>query len=93
MAGAYQVAPPPAPLLGRVGDLPPSCSAGDYPWDGAEICASFEGGMAAISTTLRALLRSGDIVLHSVPVYGGTDYPPNHLHLSPWRSRLQWCGL
>ncbi|MEZ4221390.1 MAG: cystathionine gamma-synthase family protein [Polyangiaceae bacterium] len=43
-------------------------------WDGAEACASFESGMAAISTTLLALLRPGDIVLHSVPVYGGTDY-------------------
>ncbi|HEB54022.1 MAG TPA: cystathionine gamma-synthase family protein, partial [bacterium] len=43
-------------------------------WDGAEACASFESGMAAISTTMFALLRPGDIVLHSVPVYGGTDY-------------------
>ena len=43
-------------------------------WDGADTCASFESGMAAISTTLLALLRPGDIVLHSVPVYGGTDY-------------------
>ncbi|MCB9876521.1 MAG: cystathionine gamma-synthase family protein [Planctomycetes bacterium] len=43
-------------------------------WDGAEACASFESGMAAIATTLLAMLRPGDVVLHSVPVYGGTDY-------------------
>ena len=43
-------------------------------WENAEQCASFESGMAAIATTLLALLKPGDVVLHSVPVYGGTDY-------------------
>jgi methionine-gamma-lyase len=43
-------------------------------WDEAESCASFESGMAAIATTLFAFLRPGDVVLHSVPVYGGTDF-------------------
>jgi len=52
-------------------------------WDGAEACASFESGMAAIATTLLALLRPGDVVLHSVPVYGGTDYLLYHI-LAAW---------
>ncbi|RTQ50821.1 cystathionine gamma-synthase family protein [Hymenobacter gummosus] len=43
-------------------------------WDGAEDAAAFASGMAAISTTLLALLRPGDVVLHSEPVYGGTDF-------------------
>ncbi len=43
-------------------------------WDGAEEAASFASGMAAISTTLLALLQPGDVVLHSEPVYGGTDF-------------------
>ncbi|MDO7876165.1 cystathionine gamma-synthase family protein [Hymenobacter sp. ASUV-10] len=43
-------------------------------WDGAEDAASFASGMAAISTTLLALLKPGDVVLHSEPVYGGSDY-------------------
>ena len=43
-------------------------------WDGAESSAVFESGMSAISTTLWTFLRPGDVVLHSEPVYGGTDY-------------------
>ncbi|UYZ57614.1 cystathionine gamma-synthase family protein [Hymenobacter latericus] len=43
-------------------------------WDGAEDAASFASGMAAISTSLLALLKPGDVVLHSEPVYGGTDF-------------------
>ncbi|TGE27975.1 cystathionine gamma-synthase family protein [Hymenobacter metallicola] len=43
-------------------------------WDGAEEAASFASGMAAISTTLLALLQPGDVVLHSEPVYGGSDF-------------------
>jgi methionine-gamma-lyase len=35
--------------------------------------------MAAISTTLLRFLRPGDIVLHSEPVYGGTDYLLKHV--------------
>ncbi|GAB3825653.1 hypothetical protein GCM10028895_35520 [Pontibacter rugosus] len=30
--------------------------------------------MAAISTTLLALLKPGDVILHSEPIYGGSDY-------------------
>lgn len=43
-------------------------------WDGAERAAAFESGMAAISTTLLTHLRPGDVVLHSQPLYGGTDH-------------------
>lgn len=43
-------------------------------WDGAERCAVFESGMAAITTTLLELLSPGDVLLHSEPVYGGTDH-------------------
>ncbi len=42
-------------------------------WDQAEHAAVFASGMAAISTTLFALLRAGDTVLHSRPLYGGTE--------------------
>ncbi|NWG20693.1 MAG: cystathionine gamma-synthase family protein [Chloroflexi bacterium] len=43
-------------------------------WDEAEAAAVFASGMAAISTTLLTFLRPGDVLLHSEPVYGGTDY-------------------
>jgi len=43
-------------------------------WDGAESCAVFNTGMAAIATTLMALVHPGDIVLYSTPLYGGTDH-------------------
>lgn len=48
-------------------------------WDDAEACAVFSSGMAAISTTLLRFLGPGDIVLHSEPVYGGTDYLLKHV--------------
>jgi methionine-gamma-lyase len=41
--------------------------------DGAEAAAGFCSGMAAISTVLMAHLKPGDTVLHSLPLYGGTD--------------------
>lgn len=43
-------------------------------WDEAESAAVFASGMAAISTTILTFLRPGDVVLHSEPVYGGTDF-------------------
>jgi len=46
---------------------------------GAVEAASFTSGMAAITTTLLALLRPGDVVLHTRPVYGGTDHVLRHL--------------
>lgn len=42
-------------------------------WDEAERAAVFASGMAAISTTLLAFLRPGDVILHSRPLYGGTE--------------------
>jgi methionine-gamma-lyase len=42
-------------------------------WDQAERSAVFASGMAAISTTMFAFLRPGDTVLHSRPLYGGTE--------------------
>ncbi len=48
-------------------------------WDGAEEAAVFSSGMAAISTTLLSHLRPGDIVIHSEPVYGGTDFLLKHV--------------
>lgn len=43
-------------------------------WDDADDCAVFESGMAAISTVLLEFLKPGDLLLHSTPVYGGTDH-------------------
>lgn len=43
-------------------------------WDEAEACTVFESGMAAISTTLLEFLNPGDVILHSEPLYGGTEY-------------------
>ncbi|MBS1616661.1 MAG: cystathionine gamma-synthase family protein [Bacteroidetes bacterium] len=43
-------------------------------WDEAEDCAVFESGMAAITTVLLEFLKPGDLLLHSSPVYGGTDH-------------------
>jgi methionine-gamma-lyase len=48
-------------------------------WDEAEACAVFQSGMAAISTTLLELVRPGEILLHSEPVYGGTDFLLKHV--------------
>ena len=42
-------------------------------WDGAEDCAITGSGMSAISTTLMALSRPGDVIVYSEPIYGGTD--------------------
>ena len=43
-------------------------------WDEAEKGLSFASGMAAISTSLMAYVRPGDVVLYSEPIYGGTEY-------------------
>jgi methionine-gamma-lyase len=43
-------------------------------WDRAESCLVFSSGMSAISTTLLTFLRPGDCIVHSEPVYGGTEY-------------------
>ncbi|MDX5396657.1 MAG: cystathionine gamma-synthase family protein [Hymenobacteraceae bacterium] len=43
-------------------------------WDEAEDAAVFASGMAAISTVLLGHLKPGDVILHSEPIYGGSDY-------------------
>ncbi|MEQ8472205.1 MAG: cystathionine gamma-synthase family protein [Marinoscillum sp.] len=43
-------------------------------WDKAEDCAVFESGMSAITSTLFEFLKPGDLLLHSAPIYGGTDH-------------------
>src|SRR6201981_2755399 len=43
-------------------------------WDEAEGSLVFASGMAAISTTLWAYARPGTTILHSDPIYGGTDF-------------------
>lgn len=48
-------------------------------WDGTEKGAVFASGMAAISTSLLALLSPGDCVVSSAPVYGGTHYLFEHI--------------
>ncbi len=47
-------------------------------WEEAEDCAVFESGMSAISTVLLEFLQPGDLLLHSGPVYGGTDHFIHH---------------
>tara|TARA_X000001036_G_scaffold69228_1_gene60407 strand:- start:45 stop:1301 length:1257 start_codon:yes stop_codon:yes gene_type:complete len=47
-------------------------------WDQAEQCAVFESGMSAISTVLMEFLKPGDLLLYSLPVYGGTDHFINY---------------
>ena len=42
-------------------------------WDEAESAAVFASGMAAIASTLLAYVKSGDVLLFSQPLYGGTE--------------------
>ena len=39
----------------------------------AETGVVFSSGMSAIATTLLATIRPGDVILHSQPLYGGTE--------------------
>ncbi len=41
--------------------------------EGAESCNVFSSGMAAISTLFLALLKPNDVIVHSSPLYGGTE--------------------
>jgi methionine-gamma-lyase len=43
-------------------------------WEGLDQACAFSSGMAAISTTLLAHLRPGDVIISTLPVYGGTHY-------------------
>jgi methionine-gamma-lyase len=42
-------------------------------YEGAEAALVFSSGMSAIATTLLAYVRPGDAILHSQPLYGGTE--------------------
>jgi methionine-gamma-lyase len=48
-------------------------------WDEAEDAAVFESGMGAITTVLLQFLEPGDLLLHSNPIYGGTDHFVKHV--------------
>ena len=37
------------------------------------VCALFSSGMSAIATTILAFARPDDVILHSQPLYGGTE--------------------
>ena len=42
-------------------------------FEGTDSGVLFSSGMSAISTTLLAFARPGDVILHSQPLYGGTE--------------------
>ncbi len=42
-------------------------------YEGTDACILFSSGMSAIATTLLAFARPGDVILHSQPLYGGTE--------------------
>lgn len=47
-------------------------------WDQADDCAIFESGMSAISTVFLELLKPGDLLIYSMPTYGGTSHFIEH---------------
>ncbi len=49
--------------------------------ENSETAAAFESGMSAISTTILAYLKPGDILLYSNPTYGGTHHFINNFLL------------
>lgn len=55
--------------------------------DGGEAAAAFSSGMAAISACLFALCRPGEVVVHSLPLYGGTETLLRKL-LTQWGLKL-----
>jgi methionine-gamma-lyase len=42
-------------------------------YERTESCVLFSSGMSAIATTLLTFARPGDVILHSQPLYGGTE--------------------
>ncbi len=42
-------------------------------FEGAEAALLFSSGMSAIATTILTFARPGDVILHSQPLYGGTE--------------------
>ena len=51
-------------------------------WDDAEDCIVTGSGMSAIATTLFSLCKTGETVVYSEPLYGGTDTLLNDLFQS-----------
>jgi methionine-gamma-lyase len=51
--------------------------------DGATSALAFNSGMAAIMTALLSLLRPGQSIVYTVPIYGGTQHFVQD-HLSKW---------
>ncbi|MBU6332428.1 MAG: PLP-dependent transferase, partial [Bacteroidetes bacterium] len=56
-------------------------------YEGTESALFFESGMAAISTLFMGVLRPGDTVLHSTPLYGGSDHLLRGM-MQAWRVHL-----
>ncbi|MFN3939550.1 MAG: cystathionine gamma-synthase family protein [Chitinophagales bacterium] len=48
-------------------------------WDKSEACAVFSSGMGAITTMMMEILRPGDLIVFSSPLYGGTDHFIHHV--------------
>ncbi len=42
-------------------------------WEAAEEALAFSSGMSAIATTFLALVRPGDVIVHSAPLYAATE--------------------
>jgi methionine-gamma-lyase len=42
-------------------------------YEGAESCILFSSGMSAIATSILTFARPGDVIVHSQPLYGGTE--------------------
>lgn len=42
-------------------------------WEGAEDALVFSSGMAAIATTFLAIVKPGDVIVHSAPLYAATE--------------------
>ena len=70
--------------------------------DGTEDAAFFESGMAAITTSLLEFSHSGELILMSTPLYGGTDsfiknilprYGVEHLSFTPDQSKEEIIRL
>ena len=48
-------------------------------WDGAERGLVFASGMAAITTTILTFVEPGSVLVHTAPLYGGTDHFVHHV--------------
>ncbi len=68
-------------------------------WDGAERGLVFASGMAAITTAMLAYLRPGDVLLHTAPIYGGTDHfvhgilPEFGVHTVKWEPDMSEADI